>query len=134
VFNAGDSPVVVSDDGRTIGGGEWGSAQSTDDTVKAAIAAGRLVTVDAPDADGDLNPVARESLDRTAKFVDRAEQLTSWDKSQLERFARNNSLIGADDDPTVTELRRLVTESQIDLPTSAAEKKKATAPSESSSK
>jgi hypothetical protein len=49
IYNPTDSPVVVDDEGHTLGGGEWGWADSRD--IDDAIEAGRLVKADPPAKD-----------------------------------------------------------------------------------
>jgi hypothetical protein len=137
VFNGGDSPVLISDDGRSVGGGDWATALSTDDAVKSALASGAVVKIDAPEgSDQQLNPAAKTVLDQTAAYTDRAEKVKDWDKAALEEFATEKGLVaeGVDENLTVTQLRRRVTESSHDLPSAAASKRTAKADDESSTK
>lgn len=46
IYNPTDSPVVLDEDGRTLGGGEWGWADSK--FIGDSIDAGRLVKADKP--------------------------------------------------------------------------------------
>jgi hypothetical protein len=129
VFNDSDSPVVVSDDGRVVGGGDWGTAFTTDQAVKDAFDADQLVKVEAPDGDmSGLNPNAVAALEQTARFNDRRDAVKEWDKAQLVEFAADNALAATVDDVGVADLRRLITESPAKLPAPAAAKKAAPAP------
>jgi hypothetical protein len=130
VFNDSDSPVVVSDDGRVVGGGDWGTALTTDRSVKDALDADQLVKVEAPDGDtSGMNPNAVTALEQTARFNERRDQVAEWDKAALTKFAADNALAATVDDVGVADLRRLITESSVKLPApAAAEKKAAPAP------
>ena len=67
VYNTLDRPVALDDDGRTIGGGEYGSALTTGkagEVADAAIDRGDLVVVTRPKGD-DLNDDARAAFDAT---------------------------------------------------------------------
>lgn len=46
VCNTTDSPVIISKDGRTLGGGEFGAVDADDKTAAAEIDAGRLIVAD----------------------------------------------------------------------------------------
>lgn len=67
-YNPGDSPVVVDDDGRTVGGREWSPVLTTEDRVKEAFADGRLVKVNPPEGDDTLTPEARTAFEATEEL------------------------------------------------------------------
>lgn len=48
-FNTTDGPLVVDEDGRIVGGGEWFEVKQTS-KIKAAIERGDIVVVDSPKA------------------------------------------------------------------------------------
>lgn len=57
VFNATSTSVLVSDDGRSVGGGDYGTVDSRSDLAAAAIARGELVVLSVPDnSDQPLPP------------------------------------------------------------------------------
>jgi hypothetical protein len=51
IYNPTDSPIVIDDEGRTLGGGEWGWADSK--FVGDDLHSGRLVKADKPAKDAD---------------------------------------------------------------------------------
>lgn len=68
VFNASDTPVLLDEDGRSVGGGEWATADPDDAVTAAALEAGDLVEVETPDEDVDeryQNPQAMETFKQT---------------------------------------------------------------------
>lgn len=106
-WNPGDSPVVVDDAGRTIAGREFGTADTTDDLVKAATADGRLLEADAPPEGNDSTSAAREAHARTAEVASRAEKLGGFDKDKLQKLADDSDVRvreGAHKDELVREL------------------------------
>lgn len=118
VYNPSDQPVVLDASGRSVGGGEWATAQSTDDTTKAALASGQLVVAEPPAEDAPathLNPQAVAAFETTARYGERSEQIKDYDKAALEKVARREGLIGEDDDLLVGELRSKLVESDRDL-------------------
>lgn len=104
-FNPGDSPVVVDGEGRTIGGGEWGTVQTTEDSASAALDSGALVIVEVDDAEsGDLNPEAREVLKSSVASNGRHTELQGLDVEDLRKAAAKAGLIKPQDKSTKTEL------------------------------
>lgn len=68
VYNTLDRPVGIDDDGRTIGGGEYGTVLTTGkagEQADAAIDRGDLVVVERPAGDGPVNPDALAAFDAT---------------------------------------------------------------------
>lgn len=130
VFNPSDSPVLLDEEGRSVGGGEWATAETTDDVTKAALADGRLVKVDAPESDPDrryFNAQALGTFEQTARYGERSDTLSEKDKPQLVKIARSQGVIGDEDDLSVTELRRKLVRSDVELKQTPA-KKSAAAP------
>ena len=64
-YNAGDTPVVIDRDGRTLGGREWGPVLTTEEEVRQAFDSDRLVKVGADDLD-NANPEARSAIEAAA--------------------------------------------------------------------
>jgi hypothetical protein len=133
VYNGGDAPVVISSEGHSLGGGEWGPAQTTEDAVKSAIDAGSLVVVDDIDLDDEsvtVTPAARRAFKATADIRERAESLGSYDKPGLAKLAVGGGLVSPEgaEDLNKGELERLVLRSNVTIP-----KKKAPAKTAASS-
>ena len=76
-FNTTDSPVVIDDEGHILGGHEWGTVETTADAVKSGLDSGRLVLVDATSDSGDLDPRARDALQRTEELAAGGKQTAS---------------------------------------------------------
>lgn len=68
-FNPGDSPVVCSEDGCTVGGHEWASVETTDPRAAAAVDSGALVLVDASSSDAGLDAEAKRVLEATEELA-----------------------------------------------------------------
>lgn len=129
VFNPGDSPVVLGHDGRTAGGGEWATVDRTDDVVKSGLDAGRLVEIDPPADDqlGGIDSAARDAIEQTSRWANRHEQVKELDKAACKALAVRAGLVTTDDDSTVTDLRRLLAQSDADLSAPAQAKKQVAA-------
>jgi len=68
VYNPLDVPVAIDDDGRTLGGREYGTVLVTGKPGEAAadaIERGSLVVVERPAADVEVGVDAREAFDAT---------------------------------------------------------------------
>jgi hypothetical protein len=92
VFNTTDRPVVLDAEGREVGGGEWGTADSTAEAAKAGLEpGGGLVRAEIPDT-GDVNPQARAAAERTARLAERHTALTALDPKVLDRLAAKAGL------------------------------------------
>lgn len=87
-FNTTDRPVVIDDEGRTLGGQSWGPVLTTADQVKEALAAGALVKVTADASAEDLSPDAKTAIEAT-------EQLETARKSSPEEIAKVADEVGA---------------------------------------
>lgn len=66
-YNPGDSPAVVTRDGRAIAGREWGTVNLDDPTARRLVDAGALTLIELPDGYNrdDLDPRARAAIDAT---------------------------------------------------------------------
>ena len=72
-YNTTDAPVVVDSEGRSIGGGEWGTVETTEDAVKAALEAGSLEIIAGELDDGPgQNPDALKAQEETQRLADEA--------------------------------------------------------------
>jgi hypothetical protein len=128
VFNPSDSPVLLDEQGRSVGGGEWSPAETTDSVTKAALDSGGLLKVEAPEGDFDRNrqsPQAIEAFERTSKYAERGEQLEGKDKAALRKIADKHGMVEEGDDPKVADLRRRLVESDVELTTKQQPKKSA---------
>jgi hypothetical protein len=72
VYNTGDSPVIVDQEGHVIGGGEWGTIDFRDKVAKEHLHSGLLVEVKAPE-EGTFNPDAKTAIDATEEANANAE-------------------------------------------------------------
>lgn len=85
--NVSDSQVVVDDEGRTLGGGEWGAVDRHDEIAQVAIGDSRIaIFPDLTDAP-DLDPAARDALAETAVLEARRIKLANLDGDQLAALA-----------------------------------------------
>lgn len=123
-FNPSSSPVVVSEEGHTVGGGEWGTIETTDAAAKAALEAGRVVEVEERDVSNpaELNDYAHMALVETARRKDRAEALDGRDKAALTKIAQRGGLIADDEDVLRADLERRIVRSDVDIPKAAPKK------------
>lgn len=124
-YNPTDTPVVVDDEGRTIGGREWGTYQTTEDAAQAALSDGRLLEVEVPDEAG-VNPLATAAHERTQVVQDRVEQVKPMDKPTLRDAAIESDLIDPSEHPHVSDLREVVAE-HVEVPVPTHQPKKSTA-------
>lgn len=83
-YNRTESPIVVDEDGRTLGGGEWGTVDTTGELVKAAQAAGWVVVFPDLEATADTAPDAREAIEQTKAIRDRSEAYGDLETDELE--------------------------------------------------
>lgn len=117
--NVTDRPVVIDDEGRVLGGGEWGALDTTDETAKAALEAGYVVT---PTVAGGVARDVELAVELVDQLEERRAQVATFDLRQLRVLARANGL-DADDTPAepIDELgkvalrRRLVRRVDVDL-------------------
>lgn len=82
VYNTTDRPVLLDAEGREVGGREWGTAETTQDGAKVALASGSLILADVPEV-GDVNPLAAAAAARTARLSDRRDTLGGLDPDML---------------------------------------------------
>lgn len=114
-YNATDAPLVADDFGRTIGGHEFGTVETTCDAIEAAARDGRVhIFPGGIDAAPGQNPQAVEAQERTRVYAERASVLHSADKADVVEFARNAGLIDDDADPHKADLIGILTP-RVDL-------------------
>lgn len=118
-FNTTDGPLVIDDAGHTIGGGEWGTVQTTDPLVQAAVDADLLVVADIPDGD-DVDPNARAAADRTAEVHDRSESLGALEPAELQKLAGKSGV--ESEGLTKAKLVSALERSDVDIPSKNAPK------------
>lgn len=115
-YNVTGSPVAATDEGHTIGGHGWGTADTTSDAGRHAFDAGILVEIEEP---GDnARPEARDAWARTQEVSKRAETFGDADKAKLLEAARTAGLVGPDDEPHKPELVAMLAtrpELEVDL-------------------
>lgn len=80
VFNPTDGPLTVDAEGHVLGGGEWGSVESTDPTSRLLLDGGTLVetAVPATASEADLDPrfvAARKEMVVRQQRLDQARKL-----------------------------------------------------------
>lgn len=85
--NVTDSPVLIDDRGRQLGGREWGPVDTTADEVKAAVDLGALVIVDPANITKDTLAEARQARDDAAELQARHEALTALDADTTRELA-----------------------------------------------
>lgn len=122
VFNPSDSPVTVSASGRTVGGHDWGTVQTTEQEARSAIDNGYLLVQDELEQQegASYNPSAVEAHKRTADYADRHEKASNLDNEALYNLAVQHRLTPevetVSDRPNKTELVTLVVESSTEIP------------------
>lgn len=97
-WNPADVPVVVDAEGRTIGGGEYGTVDTTDSAAKALLDAESLLLVSDPPSDADINPALRAALAATEARQVAAVALRGQDKADLVTLAEEHAPDLADAD------------------------------------
>lgn len=86
-FNSTDSPIEIDAEGRTIGGGEWGTVDTTSDLVKTAAETGGLEIYRDLDEGPGQNPDAIEAIRTTRSTQERLEQAQALDRDALDEAA-----------------------------------------------
>jgi hypothetical protein len=116
-FNPTDGPVIIDIAGRSLGGGEWGAIDITDDIAKDALDTHRLVRPAEPGK--GANPEALRAHKRAQALSARQGAFDATEKEQLQSIAVHADLIGPDGDLSKTELVALLVHSSVDIPTAA---------------
>lgn len=89
VFNTSPTPVVVDSEGRSIGGNEPGTADTTDPIAKPLFESKTLIRIDRPGEDVEVSPESAAAFDRTEQIVASAESLAGVDKDRLVALAES---------------------------------------------
>jgi hypothetical protein len=72
-FNTTDQPVAIDEEGRRIGGREWGTINTTDPVAKQALEDGLIVITERPAGNDEINPQAAEAFAVTEAAAELAE-------------------------------------------------------------
>lgn len=122
-YNPTDGPVVVTDQGHTIGGRSWGTLDTTSDAGRRALELGDVLEVEAESSD---NADVSAALERTKAVSERAELAGNADKGKLLEAARNAGLVGDDEEPHKPELvAMLATRTDLELELGSTRKRTA---------
>jgi hypothetical protein len=116
-YNPTDGPVVIDAAGRTLGGREWGPANTTDDFVKQAVDARRLVLAAIPAKGAAPEPV--QAHREAQRLTERQRALQAMEKPQLLELAVAAGLARSVDDPNKADLVSVLSHSSVDLPAAA---------------
>lgn len=121
VYNPLDRPVVIDEEGRTIGGGTWAIALTTAEPVRAGLEAGTLLEVKiGKDRAEPYNADARNARDRATWAEERRDALSKLDRDELAELARSHAVIDPDDpDPHKRDLVAMLAvrdEVEVDKP------------------
>jgi hypothetical protein len=136
--NVTASPIVIDFEGRTIGGGEWGVVDQTDDALETALDSGWLVLAPKLDPKAkDLHPAAVDAVDLAALLEDRRAAVADLPAGKVRALAADASLVDEVDeldDLRLAFVRRMVVRrADIELPAdpkpATGTAKKAAAPS-----
>jgi hypothetical protein len=115
VFNPGDAPVVISERGEIVGGGDWATVETTDARAAVALEGGALVQVEEQEVTSDMAPTASMAMEQTARYAERAAVIADYDKPTLLKIATRGNLVRKDEDPLRADLERLLVRSDVDL-------------------
>lgn len=117
VYNPTDTPLVIDAEGHVLGGSEWGTVESRDDTSGTLLTGRQLIEVDEPAGvpEHELNPrfVRARKVHKDRK--DKTERAAKLDKDKLRDLAEP---LGVADDATKSELVEAVATSDVDIPKS----------------
>lgn len=102
VFNTGQTPVTVNDDGLSVGGGEWKAVDTSASRVQAAMEKGILVVVPRPD---NLDP-QNVNVAAAAAFSDLDKVEVENDKGSEDEESPEDS---AKDAPKTTRSKKSTT-------------------------
>lgn len=91
-YNATDRPVTIDDEGRVLGGHEWGPVNRAAGPAKAALDAERLVELDKPR--GDLPPDVQAAIQAATELDQRATAFGRLTADELRSIADDHELPG----------------------------------------
>lgn len=90
VFNTTDSPVVVDSEGRSIGGFEHGTVDTTEDLASDAMDAHVLIPSVLPTGDVEVDPQVKAAHAATKDRTEKAERLRKMEKDDLAALAASD--------------------------------------------
>ena len=101
VYNTTDGPVTIDSDGRQLGGGEYGAADTSTPEVRDAVARGNLINVEV----GDETPSAeaRRAVRRVAKLNEARDEVAKLPRDKLVERAVEAGLLAEEADPPLKE-------------------------------
>ncbi len=118
-LNVSDSPVVVDDEGRMLGGGDWGPVRRNEQ-VRVAADAGDLHLFPGGVADEPgQNPEAVRAAKRAAELTERSAAFANLDREQLGGMAGDAGVLpeGVEDLPDKDHLVERLALSSAEVPT-----------------
>lgn len=122
-YNPTDGPMVVDEEGRVIGGRDWGTVNTTDPVAKVLLDDDSILLVDRSD---DMNPDATAAFDRTDEVAKRHETVKGLDKDSLLEVAADAGIIEEGDKVGVADLREAVAgDTSVQLPSKSNRKREA---------
>lgn len=96
--NVTAGPIVIDDEGRTLGGGEWGPVDRHDPHAQQAIGDARIAIHPDLDPDAaDLDAAAVDAYDAAQVLEERRVHLTNLDVDQLRTLAASGGLDDVDE-------------------------------------
>ncbi len=119
VYNPSDSPVVVDEEGRVIGGQSWGTLDRSDPIAKGLLKDDLVSEVSEREGSNDVVPAAVEAFERTKGVRERRRRASEMDVGDLRAIAEEADLIepGEQPKPGKKELVEMVAENQnVPLP------------------
>ena len=88
VFNTGTTPLPIDEQGHVLGGGEWGTVETTDPVAKQHLDIDALVKVNESSLDGVEEYLLAPAFVRARKThkdkIDKQKKVKSLDRDQLE--------------------------------------------------
>jgi hypothetical protein len=96
-YNTTDRPIVVDAEGRSIGGGEFGTVDTTADEAKMAAEAGDLFIYPELTEGPGQNPAATDAIRNTETVRARAIRLGELEKEDLQELGGQAGMADAND-------------------------------------
>lgn len=117
VYNPSDSPVVVDEEGRVIGGQSWGTLDRSDPIAKRLLK-DNLVSEVSEREGSDVVTAAVEAFERTKGVRERRRRASEMEVGDLRAIAEEADLIepGEQPKPGKKELVEMVAENNVPLP------------------
>jgi hypothetical protein len=95
--NPTDAPVAIDEEGRTLGGGDWGVADAHSGPVKAAAEEERLHIFPSLEEGPGQNPAAEEAIRKAAEIRERHAAFEALEKKDLAAMAAEAEIPGGAD-------------------------------------